>query len=391
MDAINHLRMTLPITDSILRGELRPNILKQSLDQKELLIRNARKISQKSQLLELEFAINDVLSGLVNTKDIYEEDKKTRDAAIHVRVNKIIQNEPRFRYIDSEVIIDNVLPLPELKSPLLRFYNTILDAEVLRTRLSMIYLCRAIQDDAFIRSTLKALFRKINFICREALQWEEHKDVMLLIPIKLTHLYFTLLNTYGEVLASYEAAEYEDDFMDFVYGWKGEYPTSNEETTYLKQSGIRAAIVNTLVDMPDTPQTKDSVVSIEKERPKDKADIFLDGVTEYNFLEIPKIKQLGTIEKVHSLVMTMLENPGHACAMLEHLEFYKWIKEKQRVNFTLYKYDSLCSKVVMGKESDSAFHTVRMSLNKNNKNAEKYRAYAYIDQVVNEYITLLNS
>ena len=65
--------MTLPITDSILRGELRPNILIQSLDQKELelLIRNARKISHKNQLLELEFAINDVLSGLVDTKDIY--------------------------------------------------------------------------------------------------------------------------------------------------------------------------------------------------------------------------------------------------------------------------------------------------------------------------------
>lgn len=384
--------MTLPITDSILRGELRPNILIQSLDQKELelLIRNARKISQKNQLLELEFAINDVLSGLVDTKDIYAEDKKTRDAAIHVRANKIVKSEPRFRYIDSEVVIDNVLTLPELKSPLLRFYNTILDAEVLRTRQAILYLCRAIQDDAFIRSTLKAIFKKIKFICREALQWEEHKDVMLLIPVKLTHLYFTLLNTYGEVLASYDASEYEDDFMDFVYGWKGEYPTSNEETTYKKQSGIKT-IVNTLVDMPDAPQAKDSIASVETRRSKDKADIFLDGVTEYNFLEMPKIKQLGSKEKVHSLVMTMLENPGHACAMLEHLEFYKWIKEKQRVNFTLSKYEYLCSKVVMGKESGSAFHTVRMSLNKENKNAEKYRAYAYIDQVVNEYNMLLNS
>ena len=86
--------MTLPITDSILRGELRPNILKQSLEPKalELLIRNARKVSQKSQLLELEFAINDVLSDLVNTKDIYAEDKKTRDAAIHTRKNKITKD-----------------------------------------------------------------------------------------------------------------------------------------------------------------------------------------------------------------------------------------------------------------------------------------------------------
>lgn len=385
--------MTLPITDSILRGELRPNILIQSLDQKELelLIRNARKISQKNQLLELEFAINDVLSGLVDTKDIYAEDKNTRDAAIHVRANKIVKSEPRFRYIDSEVVIDNVLTLPELKFPLLRFYNTILDAEVLRTRLAIIYLCRAIQDDAFIRSTLKAIFRKIKFICREALQWEEHKDVMLLIPIKLTHLYFTLLNTYGEVLTSYNASEYEDDFMDFVYGWKGEYPTSDEEAKYKKQCRIKKEIGNTIADLPNTTPPSDATANVGLQRAPDKADTFLKNVAEFNFLEIPMIKQLENRNKVHDLVLTMLENPGHACAMLEHLKFFEWIKTTQKNNYTRTKYDALCSKIIMGKEAGDAFHTVRMSLKSTNQNAEKYRAYAYKDQVVNEYITLLNS
>lgn len=385
--------MTLPITDSILRGELRPNILKQSLDQKELelLIRNARKISQKNQLLELEFVINDVLSGLVDTKDIYAEDKKIRDAAIHVRANKIVKSEPRFRYIDSEVVIDNVLTLPELKFPLLRFYNTILDAEVLRTRLAIIYLCRAIQDDAFIRSTLKAIFRKIKFICREALQWEEHKDVMLLIPIKLTHLYFTLLNTYGEVLTSYNASEYEDDFMDFVYGWKGEYPTSDEEAKYKKQCRIKKEIGNTIADLPNTTPPSDATANVGLQRAPDKADTFLKNVAEFNFLEIPMIKQLENRNKVHDLVLTMLENPGHACAMLEHLKFFEWIKTTQKNNYTRTKYDALCSKIIMGKETGDAFHTVRMSLKSTNQNAEKYRAYAYKDQVVNEYITLLNS
>ena len=385
--------MTLPITDSILRGELRPNILIQSLDQKELelLIRNARKISQKNQLLELEFAINDVLSGLVDTKDIYAEDKNTRDAAIHVRANKIVKSEPHFRYIDSEVVIDNVLTLPELKFPLLRFYNTILDAEVLRTRLAIIYLCRAIQDDAFIRSTLKAIFRKIKFICREALQWEEHKDVMLLIPIKLTHLYFTLLNTYGEVLTSYNASEYEDDFMDFVYGWKGEYPTSDEEAKYKKQCRIKKEIGNTIADLPNTTPPSDATANVGLQRAPDKADTFLKNVAEFNFLEIPMIKQLENRNKVHDLVLTMLENPGHACAMLEHLKFFEWIKTTQKNNYTRTKYDALCSKIIMGKETGDAFHTVRMSLKSTNQNAEKYRAYAYKDQVVNEYITLLNS
>lgn len=383
--------MTLPITESILRGELRPNILKQSLERKSLeqLIRNSRKVSQKSKLMELEFAINEVLNGLVNTKDIYKEDQKTLDAAIHVRKNKIIRNEPRFKYLDSEVIIDNVLSLPDLNSPLLRFYNTLLDAEVLRTRLALIHLSWAAKDDAFMRSTLKAIFKIIKNFCIESQQWEENQNVMLIIPVKLTHLYFTLLNTYKKVLVSYDTPEYEDDFKDFVYDWKGEYPLNEEVTKYIEQSGKRAEIVNKIVDDSVGEKPQDPSGGEQPNRPKDKADIFLDGVANYNFLEMPKIKLLGSLEKIHSLVMTMLECPGRACAMLEYLQFYEWIKSTQKVKFTRQKYDILCSKLVMGFDNSEAFHTVRMSLNKNNKNASKYKAYEYIGKVDDDYDQLL--
>lgn len=387
------MNMTLPITDSILRGELRPNILAQTLQSNELeqLIRNVRKVSQKNQLMDLEFAINDTLSNLVETKDIYEEDRKTRNAAISAHKNKVFKGEVEYKYLTSEIIIDDVLPLPELKSPMQRFYCTILDAEVLRTRLSIMYLCRAVQDDAFMRSTLKAIFRKIRFACRDAQQWDEYQDVMTLIPIKLTHLYFTLLNTYGEIFDSYEVPEYEDDFMDFVYGWKGEYPSDSEESKYKEQCRIKKEIGNTIADLPDTTPVSNATVNVGTQRAKDKADTFLDNVAEFNFLEMPMIKQLQSRDKVHDLVLAMLENPGHACAMLEHLKFFEWIKTTQRNNYTLTKYDALCSKIIMGKETGSAFHTVRMSLNSKNVNAEKYRAYAYKDQVATDYATLLNS
>lgn len=383
--------MTLPITESILRGELRPNILQQSLEPKalEMLIRNARKISQKTGLVELELAINSVLKELVNTKDIYAEDRKTRDAAMHARASKIMTSNKCFKYITSEVIVTDVLPLTNLCTPLLRFYNTILDAEVFRTRMAMLHLHRAVQDDAFVRSTLKALFRKIKNVCRESLLWEEHQDVMSLLPIKLTHLYFTLLNTYREVLESHDAQEYEDDFMDFVYGWKGEYPSNEEETAYNKQCAIKTQIGNTInYDFGDNP-SQESKGAPKSQRAKDKADLFLEAVAEYNFLEMPMIKQLDKA-KVHDLVMTMLENPGHACAMLEHLKFYEWIKTNQKVGFNVEQYEKLCSKVIMNKDSHYAFHNVRKSLKPDNQNADKYKAYAYIDQVANEYDTLLN-
>lgn len=375
----------------MLRGELRPNILQQSLEPMALeqLIRNTRKVAQKSQLIELEFAINDVLQELVNTKDIYSEDKKTRDAAIHARANKIMKSESKFQYVGSEVILTDILPLPDLNTPLLRFYNTLLDAEILRTRLATVYLCRAVQDDVFMRSTLKELFRKIKNSCREAMQWDEHRDVMRLIPIKLTHLYFSLYHTYRETLASYTTPEYEDDFMDFVYNWKGEYPSSEVESKYNKLCNKRTDIGNTIV-IPGA----DSHITQESNKParaKDKADVFLENVTEFNFLEMPKIKALSTHDKVRKLVLTMLETPGHACAMLEYLGFYEWIKNTQRAKFNKDDYDALCTKIIMCIENSRSFHTVRMSLNPNNKVAEKYRAYTYLEQVDNEYGTLVNS
>ena len=380
--------MNLPITESILRGELRPNILQEYLDQDELkqLIRDARQLTHKSQLIELEAIINKVLNGLVDTKDIYSEDKKIRNAAISACEKNILKVESKFQNINSEVVLSDILNLPDLNTPLLRLYNTLLDAEILRTRLAILYLCRAVRDDAFMRTTLKELFRKIKNFCTEAAQWEEHKDVMSLIPIKLTNLYFSLYHTYIAILTSCNTIE--DDFMDFVYEWKGEYPSQDEESKYNQECNKRTDIAIIPQEIPEPHQTGESDKPI---RIKDKADIFLENVEEFNFMEMPKIKVLLTPDKVHRLVLTMLDNPSHACAMLEYLGFYNWIKDTQRAKFTMKEYETLCSRIVMGIENSQAFHHVRMSLNSNNKAADKYQAYKYVGQVDHEYNTLLNN
>jgi hypothetical protein len=165
---------------------------------------------------------------------------------------------------------------------------------------------------------------------------------------------------------------------------------------YIEQSKVKKEIGNSITDIPDSYKPQELASGEKPTRPKDKADLFLEGVSAYNFFEMPMIKQLITPEKktdkVHDLVMIMLENSGHACAMLEYLKFFDWIKQTQRTKFTKDDYDALCSKVVMGLENGSkAFHTVRMSLNSSNKNAEKYKAYVYMNKVENEYVTLLNS
>lgn len=370
-----------------MRGELRPNILQEYLDKKELgqLIRDARQLTQRSQLVELEANINKVLNGLVDTEDIYSEDKIIRGAAINACKN-IFKVESNFQNVNSEVILSDILNFPDLNTPLLRLYNNLLDAEILRTRLAILYLYRAVRDDVFMRATLKEVFQKINNFCKEAARWEVHKDVMSLIPIKLTNLYFSLYHTYIAILTSCNTIE--DDFMDFVYGWKGEYPSQDEESRYNQKCNKRTEIAIIYQDISEPHQAG------EPDRPvraKDKADIFLENVEEYNFLEMPKIKVFSTKNKVHHLVLTMLDNPDHACAMLEYLGFYNWIKDTQRAKFTIKEYEILCSRIVMGIENSQAFHQVRMSLNSNNKAADKYQAYKYVGQVDHEYNTLLNN
>ena len=385
--------MNLPITESILRGELRPHILQQSLAEDELtqLIRKSRRILQKRDLMELEFSINSLLRGLVDTADIYAEDKHIRDADIKARAKNIVNSDPKFRYINSEIVIDNVLALPQQNTPLHRFYNAILDAEVHRTKSALLYLHRAIQDVIFMRSTLKALFRTIKNLCKESQDWEEYRDIFDFIPIKLTHLYFSILNTYSDLLYSPDTSEYEDDFSDFVFEWKGEYPSEEEVSKYDEQCAKRIEIPTTLSPSMEVQNNKNQDVQTKPQKSKDKADTFLQIVGEYNFLDMDKIKMLGTDTKIHELVLKMLETPGHACAMLEYLQFYDWIKKQQRTKFTKGDYDTLCSKAIMGIEKSQAFHTVRMSLKQNNQNAEKYRAYAYIDVVKAEYEEILNS
>lgn len=370
-----------------MRGELRPNILQQSLNKDELkqLIRDARQLTQRSQLVELEANINKVLNGLVDTEDIYSEDKIIRCAAINACKN-IFKVESNFQNVNSEVILSDILNFPDLNTPLLRLYNNLLDAEILRTRLAILYLYRAVRDDVFMRATLKEFFQKINNFCKEAARWEVHKDVMSLIPIKLTNLYFSLYHTYIAILTSCNTIE--DDFMDFVYEWKREYPSQDEESKYNQECKKKTDIAIIPQEIPEPHQTGESDKPI---RIKDKADIFLENVEEFNFMEMPTIKVLSTPDKVHRLVLTMLDNPSHACAMLEYLGFYNWIKDKQRTKFTKNQYDTLCSRIVMGMENSHAFHKVRMSLNPKNKAAASYQAYEYVGQVEREYNTLLNN
>lgn len=379
--------MTLPIIDSILHGELRPNILPTLKTEKEisLIWRDLHKVvvMRGCEFRTLERILTDALdkNGLVKLVETYSNDRDLRTMAQESRRKGMVIGNPVYTPVNAAVNLSDLYVTRSHTTPSDRFYTDLLMLESMRTKQALAYLALSVQDDSYMRTELRKLFQKITNLCKHTDNDE--------IREALTVLYFEVLHTYNPILQRGESANYETDFENFVFEWKGEFPEKDIVEKY-KQLIITKVDLASVIVLPKEEVAQLAPTSNKHTRAKDKADIFLEKVAEYNFLELPKIRMLASPEKIHKLVLTMLENPGHACAMLEYLGFYQWIKDTQRAKFTKGDYDTLCSNVVMNMEKSQAFHTVRMSLNGNNQNAEKYKAYSYIKQVEDEYGRLLN-
>lgn len=390
--------MKLPITESILRGELRPHILGKSLSDSQLskLMRHARSLGRLSQLSELEAKINEVIGPWVATSAAYADEKQTRDAALKARADGIMGEGDIPFPLSNETLIGDVLALPQPDTPLARFYLTIVDAETRRSREAMRHLYNATRDTAFMRHTLKSSLKKIARLCHEAQEQADANDtwqtLARLLSIKLTSLYFTLLNTYGRRLRLEQDCSFEQDFATFVYDWSGVFPSADEEERYAQQCTSPTELAPADHEEPEAPTTNPLAADAWPAAKEDAAASFIKAADEaYNFLQMPPIKALGSMKKVHDLVTIMLDSPGHACAMLEHLRFFEWMKT-QKVGILRKHYDLFCAAHIMKRpNNENVFRQVRASLKEENANAEKYKAYTFISQVAKEYDEVLNA
>ena len=400
--------MRLPITESLLRGELRPHILGESLTEGQLseLMRHARSLGRLSQLSELEAKINEVIGPWADTRAIYADEKQIRDAALKARADGFMGEGDIPFPLSNETLIGDVLALPQPDTPLARFYLTIVDAEIRRSREAMRHLYNATRDTAFMRHTLKSSLKKIARLCHEAQEQADANDtwqtLARLLSAKLTSLYFTLLNTYGRRLRLEQDCSFEQDFATFVYDWSGAFPSADEEERYAQQCASPTELAPADHEEPEAPTTNplaaDAWPAERKAADKKAADrkaaaaSFIKAADEaYNFLQMPPIKALGSMQKVHDLVTIMLDSPGHACAMLEHLHFFEWMKT-QKMNIKKKEYFIFCAAYIMGlPNNENAFKNVQSSLREENKLAKKYKAYKYIKDVAKEYKALLNA
>lgn len=385
--------MTLPIVESILRGALRPNHIREtvSAEKQSLLMRQLRLAPERGNLKELEKDIINALGDLTSVTTIYEESKCLKKAIAGLNKSN---NSASYTRVHKSVLSGFMIE-PPISSPTLRLYKTILFLEKVHTIWTLVDLHTIMKDDRYIRPEIKKLLSSINGYCRDVNAWnDDMSSEKALMQNMLTELYFSLIQSFAPILYNQEEIGFDDDLENFVYQWKGKFPEKTELDDYQEKVD---RLKKDYAAICENQQMEDSSYSLskQKEHTLTKAEKFLQDTSQYEFLKMPKIVALDSDHedvrkrKALKLIEIMLENTAHAAAMLDYLGLYKWIKDKYETKFTLIAYDQFCTKVVMRMEG-LAFKNYRLSLNSEKDNFRKYHGHEYVERVKEEYQTVLN-
>lgn len=389
--------MTLPIIDSMLRGDLRRQILSTLKTEKEisLLWRDLMKVAQGEQsLMAIEKALVAAVetSGLVQVSADYENDREVRQGAEDARKQGISSGEDNYIRIDEKLSLDGIFNLTTETTPTDKFLHLLVKAECRRTIESLLMLVKSVHDDAVVRTYIRKLFSLITSFCKDT------ND--LYIRESLTQLYFEVYHTFKNVLEKGDFQSYETDFENFIFDWKGEFPDEGIVAKYNEkaQAFSPRVKINHGSDTFISPLAEQPHQVIEK--PKDKFDMFLEAASAFTFSELPKIKELGTSQKIRQFVECLLQEKetvadtfGHTAAMLEFLGFFKWIADNHVSGYRLNQYDTWCSKNIMGKSSGTAFKHYRLSVavspTDTKNESYKYLGWKYKESVIEEYQRIL--
>ncbi len=390
--------MTLAIIDSMLRGDLRRQILSTLKTDKEisLLWRDLMKtFSQGGQsLMALEESLITAVetSGLVQVSADYKDDREIRQGAEQVRKQGMNFGDDDYTRVGEKLSLEGLFsPTPET-TPTEKFLHLLVKVECCRTMECLLMLVMSVQDDGVVRTYIRKLFSSITSLCKDANE--------TYIKESLTQFYFEVYHTFRRVLEKSLQQKYETDFENFVFDWKGEFPDADVVIRYNeKVKAFTPSVIRRVNTIQSTSQEQTATASV---LPKDKFDLFLDAANLYTFSEMPKVKELGTPQKIRQLVECLLEEKetiadtfGHTAAMLDFLDFYKWIADHHVSGYKLNQHDTWCTKNIMNKEAGNAFRHYRLSVSvspTDTRNASyKYLGWKYKDLVKEEYKKIVGS
>ena len=383
----------------MLRGDLRRQILSTLKTEKEisLLWRDLTKGTQGEQsLMAIEEALVSAVetSGLVKVSPDYKDDREVRQGAEEARKQGMNFGEDDYTRVDEKLSLDGVFNPAAENTPTDKFLHLLVRVECRRTVESLMMLVKSVHDDGVVRTYIRKLLSAITSLCKDT------NDTF--IRESLTQLYFEVYHTFRNVLEKGDIQSYETDFENFIFDWKGEFPNVEIVERYKE----RTQSFGSRIYLNHGSDTKRSQPSEQPRNvivmPKDKFDTFLEAANAFTFSELPKVKELGTPQKIRQLVECLLQEKetvadtyGHTAAMLEFLGFFKWIADNHVSGYRLNQYDTWCSKNIMGKSVGTAFKHYRLSVTVSSADtgneSYKYLGWKYKDSVKEEYQRILQS
>lgn len=365
--------MTLPIIDSMLRGDLRRQILSTLKTEKEisLLWRDLMKATQGEQsLMALEKALVAAFEscGLVQVSSDYKDDREKRQWAEETRKQGIILEMDDYTRVDEKLSLDGVFNPAAENTPTDKFLHLLVKVECRRTVESLMMLVKSVHDDAVVRTYIHTLFSRITSLCKDTYD--------LYIRESLTQLYFEVYHTFKHVLEKGDLQSYETDFENYVFDWKGEFPDEDVVARYKEMISDSSKVE---IETPDLPQLAD--------RPKlsTAAEKFTKIVAPFCFEELPLIKALNPNQQAE-LIELMVKDACYAAAMLKYLGYFDRLRNvyQKKSNEDIINH---CAKAVDCAQSSFKKYFYSMRTPKSYTTYERHNAQAFFDngQIVSDY------
>lgn len=152
------------------------------------MMHTLRQAKERTNLIELEKDITHALDSHTQVGLQYKRDKELKDTI--TRYLKSVT--PDYYTREYKHVLKNIFPAPEINTPYLRMYETILELEKVRTVCAILDLHSKMQDDSFIFTEVKELLNIIKGYCKELKEEKYQSPVTCLLRNMLIELYFSL-------------------------------------------------------------------------------------------------------------------------------------------------------------------------------------------------------
>ena len=350
--------MNLPIIQSILHGSLKPNLCNLNFIELESKF---EKLPDYLTKLEKLF-----ISNFPDHKFDFDDERA-------ICLNYISYQD--YTPVNDNLIYNKLeLPLPDPTSPKEGFYQSVVNAEILRVKLAIVDYSAKQQSDIDtiyeIKSTLTSIVKHIKYIDNDCdVVLSTLRTQLICFYVELSHMASSLLEQNKDYYT----------FKNLMYEVFNRYPTKEEMEIYNK-------FVEGIQEDNSNNDKSDNCEEYEDKSPiTTQYDIFIDVVSNYRFFELEKVKSLNK-SKQKKLIRLIVEKPtAYSVVMLQYIGYFDELKR-------VYRLSKEQSFEHVGKAINASKRIVKGNFNVLNPNSKEdvftYNSRSYVDEVEKDYKNL---